>query len=123
MSLPAEIGPAQLGHRLAQLREQTGLKQADLARQITWSQAVLSRIEAGERPVSGDEHQTLLGAIGTPSAKELAAILTRQWRVLPRPSLDHPDQDLLWRAEEVAVQLKELAGQPDMRPPFVRRLD
>src|SRR4051794_22409307 len=96
VSTIGEVGASQLGYRLAQLREQTGMKQAELARQVTWSQAVLSRIEAGERAVSDDELQTLLKAIGTTDAEELAEILLRRWSVLPRPGLDHPDQGLLW---------------------------
>jgi transcriptional regulator with XRE-family HTH domain len=122
MSIAGDVGPAQLGHRIAQLREQTGLKQAELARQVTWSQAVLSRIEAGERAVSDDELQTLLRAIGTDSATELAASLRRQWRDLPRPALDHPDQDLLWRANVLLAKLRTLAETTDISKPFEHRL-
>ena len=32
-----------------QIRDRAGIKQAELARRVTWSQAVLSRIESGER--------------------------------------------------------------------------
>src|SRR4051794_10994179 len=101
MSIVGEIGTVQLGHRIAQLREQSGMKQAQLARQVTWSQAVLSRIEAGERPISDEELETLLEAIGSTEASELADALSRDWRFLPRPALDHRDHHVLWRAEQV----------------------
>jgi DNA-binding XRE family transcriptional regulator len=54
-----EHGGVQLGHRLAQLRERTGMKQAELARKITWSPAMLSRIEAGDRSISDEELATM----------------------------------------------------------------
>ena len=109
MSIIHEVGGVQLGHRLAQLRERNGMKQAELARKVTWSPTLLSRIEAGERPISDDELVTLLEAIGTDEAADLATILGRDWQHLPRPALDHPNQHLLWRAEQMAVTL-EAAG-------------
>lgn len=116
------FGDVQVGHRLAQLRERTGLKQADLARRITWSPAVLSRVEAGERKLSDDELDKVLTAIGTEEAAELADVLGRSWRLLPRPALDHPDQNLLWKAEQMAAALTAAAEDPEARPAFQQRL-
>ncbi|WP_330440573.1 helix-turn-helix domain-containing protein [Micromonospora sp. NBC_00821] len=118
-----DVGDAEVGHRLAQLREQVGLKQADLARKVTWSQAVLSRVEAGDRTVSDDELKMLLAAIGTDDAAELSAILARNWRHLPRPPLDHPDQQLLWRAEEMVAGLVTAGSEADTHPAFRARLE
>jgi transcriptional regulator with XRE-family HTH domain len=118
----SEIGGSQLGYRLAQLRERAGLKQAELARQVTWSASVLSRIEAGERSLSDEELKDLLTAIGTREAEELGDILGRRWTVLPAPPLDHADLELLWAAEQVGATLTSLAGDPDIRPAFERRL-
>lgn len=123
MSSNDEIGEAQLGHRLAQLRERAGLKQADLARKIGWSQAVLSRAEAGERSISDDELKTVLAAIGTEEAAGLATVLNRAWYHLARPALDHPDQDLLWRAEETIGRLYAAAAGPGAADAFRTRLD
>ncbi|MEU8361061.1 helix-turn-helix transcriptional regulator [Nonomuraea sp. NPDC048882] len=117
-----DVGASQLGHRLAQLREQAGIKQAELARSITWSPAVLSRVEAGERSVSGEELHALLTAIGTSEAAALADALDRRWVVLPRPALDHPDQELLWEAEQRALELEQLADGPQAHPAFRTRL-
>ncbi|MFG1952433.1 helix-turn-helix domain-containing protein [Micromonospora sp. NPDC048830] len=99
------------------------MKQAELARKVTWSPAVLSRIEAGERPVSGDELEALLEAIGTDEAADLATILNRDWRHLPRPSLDHPDQHLLWRAEGMMAALVAAGAVPGTPPAFRTRLE
>lgn len=116
------VTPIELGGYLMQIRDRAGIKQAELARRVTWSQAVLSRIESGERIVAPEELVQLLDAIDTPEAEKLKAALNRQWTVLGRPGLDHPDQDLLWSAEEVAQQLQALAGQPDVKHAFERRL-
>ena len=87
MGASTEISSVALGRRLAQLREAAGLKQAELARQVTWSPAVLSRVEAGDRELNAEELgvtqanvdemkssedpdiQTLLGVIGDNGTK------------------------------------------------------
>ncbi|MCZ8293330.1 MAG: helix-turn-helix transcriptional regulator [Hylemonella sp.] len=122
MEQMTEISSLELGRYLTQVRERAGVKQAELARKVTWSPAVLSRIESGERNIAIEELALLLDAIATPEAALLRQALQRTWRILPRPSLDHPDQDLLWSAEEVAQQLTVLRDQPDVRHAFERRL-
>jgi transcriptional regulator with XRE-family HTH domain len=122
MAHPDGISPLELGRHLTHVRERAGMKQAELARRVTWSQAVLSRVEAGERPIAPDELRQLLESIASPEAERLKEAVQREWRVLPRPSLDHPDQDLLWSAEQVAQDLTELRERPDVRQAFDRRL-
>ncbi|MDR5812078.1 helix-turn-helix transcriptional regulator [Caballeronia sp. LZ033] len=112
-----------IGHYLAQLRDQAGLKQAELARRVTWSPAVLSRVESGERELNGDELDEVLRAIGTDDALKLGERLQRPWEVLPAPPLNHPDQDLLWEAERAAQQLRVLSAADDVSASFQRRLD
>lgn len=116
------VGQAELGKYLMQIRENAGIKQVELARKITWSPAVLSRVEAGERPLASEELQSILSSIGSPEAAKLLDVLQREWSVIPRPSLDHPDQDLLWSAEKVAKELDVLREQPDVKNAFERRL-
>jgi transcriptional regulator with XRE-family HTH domain len=117
-----DVSSLELGRHLTQVRERAGIKQAELARRVTWSPAVLSRIESGERTLAPEELLQLLEAIDTPDATMLRKALQHTWQVLPRPSLDHPDQELLWAAEEVAQQLTILQQQPDVRHAFERRL-
>lgn len=116
------INAVELGRHLMQVRERSNIKQSDLARRVSLSPAVLSRIESGERPVSLDEMQDILTQLGTAEAQELAKALQRQWKVLPRPPFDHKDQDLLWEAESVACELVNLRDQPDTPHAFERRL-
>lgn len=118
----ADVSAIELGRHLTRVREQAGIKQAELARRVTWSPAVLSRVENGERELGTEELETILNAIDTVPAAQLRIALDRSWQVLPRPSLDHPDQDLLWSAEEVAQQLADMRRQPDVRQAFDRRL-
>lgn len=116
------FNPIELGRHLMQVRERCGVKQAELARRVSLSPAVLSRIESGERTVSVQEVQDILAQLDTPQAAELALALQRTWTVLPRPPLDHPDQDALWDAEQAARELVELREKPDTPHSFERRL-
>jgi len=116
------VGQIELGRHLMQMRDRADIKQAELARRIGWSQPVLSRVEAGDRPLSTEELLTILSAIDTPEAAKLQDISQREWLVIARPSLDHPDQDLLWSAEQVAKELAVLRDRPDVRNAFERRI-
>ena len=82
MSALENLSPLELGRHLANVRERAGIKQAELARRVTWSPAVLSRIESGERGVAAEELDQLLEAIATPDAQKLRAALDREWTVL-----------------------------------------
>ncbi|MBI5517149.1 MAG: helix-turn-helix transcriptional regulator [Deltaproteobacteria bacterium] len=119
---PNVVGQAELGQHLAQIREQAGISQAELARRLTWSQAVLSRVESGERSVSPEELHQILKQLDTPGATRLREVIQRDWSILPRPAIDHRDHDLLWDAEQVARDLSALREQPDVRNAFERRL-
>lgn len=116
------IGHLELGRHLTQVRERAGIKQAELARKVTWSPAVLSRIESGERPLAPDELEAILAAIGTSEADKLREAIQRHWVVLSRPALDHPDQDALWEAEQILGELVIRRDDPQVRNAFERRL-
>lgn len=116
------ISPAEIGRHLMLVRERGGIKQADLARRVSLSPAVLSRIESGERSVTLQEVQEILVQLGTPEAADLSRALQRGWVVIPQPPLDHSDQDLLWEAEQIARELVTLRDKPDTPHAFERRL-
>lgn len=118
----ASINPIELGRHLMQVRERGGVKQADLAKRVSLSPAVLSRIESGDRPVTIQEVQDILTQLGTQEAADLAQAIDRTWDVLPRPPLDYPDQNLLWEAELVARDLVAFRDKPDTPHAFERRL-
>lgn len=116
------VNPAEIGRHLFQVRERSGLKQGELAKRVSLSSAVLSRIESGERPASLQEVLDILAQIDSPEAAELALSLDRKWTELERPPLDHPDQGLLWEAEQLAKELVTLRNKPDTPHAFERRL-
>ena len=118
----ADISTIELGRHLTHVREQAGITQAELARRVTWSPAVLSRIENGERELAAGELEAILSAIDTAPAAKLRSALERSWQVLSRPPLDHPDQDQLWSAEEIAQQLVHMRHRPEVRLAFDHRL-
>lgn len=112
-----------IGKHLTSLREKAGYKQNELARKLGWSPAVLSRIEAGERPLTDEERSELLNAIGIPEAAAFGTRLSREWKIIPEPAFDEPDSDLIWEAEQAAQRVSTLAAQPDVKHFFERRLE
>ena len=95
---------AAIGRHLAVLRDKAGYKQNELARKLGWSPAVLSRSEAGERPLSDEELAELVGAIGTSEAAAFAVQLAREWKIIPEPVFDEPDADLIWEAGDCSAR-------------------
>ena len=112
----------EIGKYLARLRDDAGIKQNELAKMVTWSPAVLSRVESGERAVSIEELNSILEAIGTDDALGFRETAGRDWRELQKPAFGHPDELLLWKAEEALQGIEDLSGKPDIRNVFVRRL-
>ena len=113
----------QIGRYLALLREKAGVKQNELAQKVTWSPAVLSRVESGDRAVSQDELVSILKAIGTEEAVRFAETSDRDWAYLTEPPLGHPDEQPLWEAELTLKGIVELSEAPHIKNVFVKRLD
>ena len=112
----------EIGAYLARLREKAGLKQNELAGKVTWSPAVLSRVESGERPLSAEERDSILDAIGTEEALAFKGTAERVWVHLPRPPLGHPDEQILWEAEQALEKVTQLAESDDTRNLLAKRL-
>lgn len=113
----------ELGRELARAREHAGLTQGQLAGRLGVSQAVVSRTESGERHLNDEELRRVAGAVGTERAAAVAERRDRDWRVLPRPPLSHPDHDLLFRAELAGRELEGLLARSDVALPFARRIE
>ena len=111
------------GKYLARLRNEAGLKQNELAQKVTWSPTILSRVESGERPVTPDELNSILEAIGTEKALELRETAGRVWQHLSKPPFGHPDESMLWAAEEAFEAIEDLLAKPDIKNLFAKRLD
>jgi len=113
----------EIGHYLARLRSQAGINQSELATRLTFSATVVSRVESGERPLSVEELNSFLEAIGTHEAQQFGRTMGRNWRHLSRPPLGHPEEELVWKAERAYARVQELADAPDTAHPFARRLE
>lgn len=119
----AVVTAEEVGRALGRLRVRANIRQSELASRLELSAAVLSRIESGERAASPEEVKRIVEAIDTTEALGLPAALSRQWSVIDRPPLDHPDQDLLWEADQAASRLNDfLDNEVDLREAFRRRI-
>ena len=46
----------------------------------------------------------------------------RKWEQLPEPHSGHPDEELLWKAEESLRGISDLRSNEDIKPAFAHRL-
>ena len=113
----------EIGAYLARLREKAGLKQNELASKVTWSPAVLSRVESGERPLSAEERDSILDAIGTEEALDFKETVERVWQHLDRPPLGHPGEAVLWEADQALEKVTELAKSDEIQNVIAKRLE
>ncbi len=47
----------------------------------------------------------------------------RQWNILPKPDADHPNESLLWDAEETLQDVLNLSRKSNIRQSFAKRLE
>ena len=113
----------EIANHLARLRNNAGIKQNELAERLRFSPAVVSRAESGERAVSSEELNAFLEAIGTEEALQFRETIDRDWLNLPRPPLGHPEEPILWEAEQAFQSVKTLSEDPQIPYPFAQRLD
>ena len=113
----------EIGAYLAHLRDKAGLKQNELANRVTWSPAVLSRVESGDRALSLEERDSILDAIGTEEARSFKESFERPWQHLPRPPFGHPDEAILWEAEQALEKVIERAECPHIKNASAKRLE
>ena len=52
-----------------------------------------------------------------------AAETGREWELLPEPHFGHPDEELLWKAEESLRGISDLRNKEDIKPAFAHRLN
>ena len=112
----------EIGHYLARLRNKADMRQNELAERLTFSAAVVSRVESGERAVSAEELNSFLDAIGTEEALRFRETVGRDWLNLSRPPLGHPEEPILWEAEQAFQSVKTLSEDHNIPYPFARRL-
>ena len=120
---------ADIGVLLAEVREEAGLTQKEMAKRLGVHQSQISRLESRDGNTEIRDFDRYLFALGSETALKLSETLNVSWRHLPRPSLKHPDLDTLVEIEKALQRLEDfrqstamphaLAGQADL---LVRRL-
>jgi transcriptional regulator with XRE-family HTH domain len=103
-----------IGPLLADVRNQTGKKQSELAEALTVSTSRISRIETGDLTPDPDEVRRYLEFVGTDAARSLLAVLNTEWRHMPRPSHSHPQLDALKKAESFLSKIDAFVEEPDV---------
>lgn len=112
-----------VGRYVAMVREAAEMSQSQLAQAVTFSTATVSRIESGEKEATVEELASMLQAIGTDGAMQLAEFLTQTWDYLPRPEFDHPDRESLWTANCALRKLAEMRRDPELKAVFLRQVE
>ena len=118
----------EIGEILADIRNEAVMTQRQVAERMGGNQTRVSRLEAGDGEY--EDLASYLEAIGTPTAQTVADLLKIEWRHLPRPSLRHPDIEILVEIERGLSRIHTfledgqvptvLAGQAEL---LVRRLE
>ena len=110
------------GSLVATVREKAKLTQRQVADAAKLTQSRVSRLEAGDG--STDDYVRYLHAIGTDEARRTISMLQAEWRHLSRPSLRHPDFQVLSEIENALERMARfledgevpavLAGQAEL---------
>ena len=121
MALPSEVG-----RYLTRLRLEASVTQKEVAERASMYPGVLSKIESGERSITGEEMQRIVVALDTKSAHRFGRVWSQDWSNLERPPLGHPDEDLLWEGELCLAKIEQLrerlGSESDGTDPFQVRL-
>ena len=114
----------EIGALLTELREEAELTQKEMAQRLNLHQSRISRLEGGESNAEIGDYIKYLCALGLEKATCLAEVLEVTWEHLSRPSMKHPNLEVLIEAEEALKRLDEfrqgtstphvLAGQADL---------
>lgn len=100
---------------LRMARDESKVRQADLAASLGVSPSVLSRLEASE---SADPKMAkrYLDALGTPLGEAIVEFFSRKWFHLSRPDFRHPEREAIWAAEQALQTLEAFEKSDDFDP-------
>src|SRR5579871_1400314 len=103
-----------VGSELARLRQNSGLKQAEIAKSLGVDTSRVSRIETGEIIADHEELRLFVKAIGTKEAEEYAQYCSAAWKNVEKPSYWHPNLQDLSRAEECLTKIESFIHAPEI---------
>ena len=109
-----DVGPV-----VAEVREEAGITQKEMAERLNLHQSQISRLEnRNSQAEIGDFHR-YLHALGSDRALKLAQVLEVDWRHLPCPSLKHPNLETLAEVEAALQRLESFRESQSMPPVLV----
>lgn len=120
---PTSITEMQIGLRVAEIREHSGLTQSALARSVGTSQSAISQIEAGERNPSYEMLRQIAEALGVSVPHLVGAdveTLTREEEVHFRQYRGLPE-DARRELQDFAAYLRHKHGTGTKKPPASER--
>lgn len=97
---------------LRMARDDSKIRQADLAASLGISPSVLSRLETSES-ADAKMAKRYLDALGTPLGKEIVEFFARKWLHLDRPDFRHPEREAIWAAEQALQTLEAFEKSDD----------
>jgi transcriptional regulator with XRE-family HTH domain len=100
----------EIGRLLAVAREDDDLTQKQVAEKLGVNQSWVSRLESGVGEPEPTDYQAFLKALRGDRAKRARRLLAIEWKHLPRPSLNHPDIDILIEAELALERLQAFSS-------------
>jgi transcriptional regulator with XRE-family HTH domain len=95
----------EIGEIVSEIRAEAGLTQKQLADKMNRNQTGISRLESGDGDAA--DVSAYLRSIGTRRARAFADVLKVEWRQLPRPSLRHPNLEILIAIEGALARVRE----------------
>lgn len=107
---------------LANLIDNAGLKQAEVAGLVEMNPSRLSRLLGGLTELTVEEAMGIAEKIPTEEARRYAEYLAQDWKVTKKPSFSHVSLSALWKAEQSLHQVFELENDPDLKNAFVQQI-
>jgi transcriptional regulator with XRE-family HTH domain len=99
-SITAMQIPSNIGGLLSRLRIDGNVSQTTLAGRIGVDQSRISRMEKGEIMPTPTDVRDYLKALATKEARAFLNYLEKKWTVLQKPSLENPELEAIWHAEQ-----------------------
>lgn len=100
------MAQTEIGTLIAGARVDAGLTQKEMAKRLNVNQSQISRLESGDSNAESKDFDRYLRALDTERGLKLADVLKLSWKHLSRPSLKHPDLEILVEVE-AALQCLE----------------
>ena len=104
----------EIGSLLTEARDEVGLTQKEMAKRLNLHQSQISRLESGDSKAEKVDFDRYLRALGSERALKLSGVLNVSWSHLSRPSLKHPELEILVQVEAALQRLQKFRQNTSM---------